>query len=294
MASDRVERCESGPGGRSARVSRRLDRLVRDHRFTIAVVVPVVGALLLVGSAEGAVPAPLVFDPALILLGTLVMRLPLVAGLLPLVTWRLGACLAALTAYAYAIEFVGVTTGWPYGDFQYAIDLGPMIAGVPLGLPVFFLPLVVNAYLLTTLLGGAIGSGRGGRVAGALVAVVGIDLVLDPAAVALGFWTYLDGGVYYGVPASNFLGWLLSGTIAVVALETGVSREELGARLDTCEFVLDDLVSFVVLWGTINGFYGNWIPVGVALVFVAGLRRAGRLDFGPRASRVEPEDRRAS
>jgi putative membrane protein len=294
MDSERSEGCEAGLGGRSARVTRRLDRLVRKHRFTIAVVFPVIGALLLVGSAEGVVPAPFTFNPALILLGTLVMRLPLIAGLLPLVDRRLGAGLAALTGYAYAIEFVGVTTGWPYGDFQYVIDLGPMVAGVPIGLPVFFLPLVVNAYLLATLLVASIRRGWRERLAAALVAILGIDLILDPAAVALGFWTYLDGGIYYGVPASNFLGWLLSGTIAVVALEKGFPQPRLRARLRSCEFILDDLVSFVVLWGTINAFYGNWLPVGLVALLVVGLRLTGRLDFDPLDSRVTLEGWRAS
>jgi putative membrane protein len=294
MDSERGEGCVARLGARSARVSRRLDRLVREHRFTIAVVFPVVGALLLVGSAEGVLPAPLTFNPALILLGTLVMRLPLIAGLLPLVDRRLGASLAALTGYAYGIEVVGVTTGWPYGDFQYVVDLGPMVAGVPIGLPVFFLPLVVNTYLLTTLVIASISSGWGGRVTGALIAVLGIDLVLDPAAVALGFWTYLEGGGYYGVPASNFLGWLLSGTIAIIALEKGFPEERLRARLRSCEFILDDLVSFVVLWGTINAFYGNWLPVGIVALLVLGLRLTGRLDFDTVESRFTPEEWRAS
>lgn len=294
MDSERGEGCVARLGARSARVSRRLDRLVREHRFTIAVVFPVVGALLLVGSAEGVLPAPLTFNPALILLGTLVMRLPLIAGLLPLVDRRLGASLAALTGYAYGIEVVGVTTGWPYGDFQYVVDLGPMVAGVPIGLPVFFLPLVVNSYLLTTLVIASISSGWGGRVTGALIAVLGIDLVLDPAAVALGFWTYLEGGGYYGVPASNYLGWLLSGTIAIIALEKGFPEERLRARLRSCEFILDDLVSFVVLWGTINAFYGNWLPVGIVALLVLGLRLTGRLDFDTVESRFTPEEWRAS
>jgi putative membrane protein len=222
------------------------------------------------------------------------MRLPLIAGLLPHVDRRLGASLAALTGYAYGIEVVGVTTGWPYGDFQYVVDLGPMVAGVPIGLPVFFLPLVVNTYLLTTLVIASISSGWGGRVTGALIAVLGIDLVLDPAAVALGFWTYLEGGGYYGVPASNYLGWLLSGTIAIIALEKGFPEERLRARLRSCEFILDDHVSFVVLWGTINAFYGNWLPVGIVALLVLGLRLTGRLDFDTVESRFTPEEWRAS
>lgn len=263
----------------SDRLERRLEYYVRENRFTIAVVVPAVGAVLLIGSAEGLLPESLAFNPLLVLLGTLVMRLPLIVGVLPLVDRRLGGLLIALTAYAYGIELVGVMTGWPYGDFQYVVDLGPMFAGVPLGLPVFFIPLVMNAYLLSMLLVGAADRTRMSRLIVALALVVGIDLVLDPAAVALSFWVYLDGGIYYGVPISNFLGWLLSGTIAITALEVGFTQERLLARLQECEFILDDLVGFVILWGTINAFYGNWLPMGIIALLVVGLHRTGRIDF---------------
>lgn len=261
----------------SVRLERWLDRLVRENRFTIAVVFPVVGAVLLVASAKELLPSPLAFNPLLIFAGTLVMRLPLVAGVLPLVDRRPGASFVVLTVYAYGIESVGVTTGWPYGYFRYLIELGPMVGGVPLGLPVFFLPLVVNAYFLSMLVVGPADGRRSVRFAVALVTVVGIDLVLDPAAVALGFWRYLDGGIYYGVPVSNFLGWLLSGSVAIAALEVGFSQEQLMARLHDCEFILDDLVSFVILWGTINVFYGNWLPVGLTVLLIAGLHQTGRV-----------------
>ena len=36
------------------------------------------------------------------------------------------------------------------------------------------------------------------------------DLVLDPAAVRLGFWAWYDPGPYFGVPVINFLGCVLS------------------------------------------------------------------------------------
>ncbi|MBA3770869.1 MAG: isopentenyl-diphosphate Delta-isomerase, partial [Blastocatellia bacterium] len=49
--------------------------------------------------------------------------------------------------------------------------------------------------------------------------LVGFDLILDPGAVGLGFWKYEGGGEFYGVPISNFLGWLVSGSIGALLLE---------------------------------------------------------------------------
>ena len=260
------------------RIEARLDRLVRENRFTIAVVFPLVGMVLLVASAEHWIGPPWRFNPLLVLGGPLVMRAPLLAGIAPLVGRREAVGLVALTAYTYAIEVVGVTTGLPYGEFTYGISLGPMIAGVPAALPVFFFPLVLNSYLLVVLLGGV--GNRLRRALAAAAVVVGVDLVLDPGAVALGFWAYVGGGPYYGVPLSNYAGWLLSAAVAVALIEATFDAEDVRERLAACEFALDDLVSFVILWGTVNVAYENWVAVAVAGAFLAALIRADRFDFG--------------
>jgi putative membrane protein len=268
-----------------AEFERALDALVRENRFTIAVVFPAVGAALLVASAEALLPDPLAFNPYLILLGTLVMRLPLVAGVAPLVDRRAAVGIALLTVYAYDIELLGVTTGVPYGAFEYGVDLGPMLFGlVPVGLPVFFFPLVLNAYLLVLLLLGSRAGSTPVRVLATIGTVIATDLVLDPGAVALGFWTYESGGAYYGVPASNYAGWVLSATVAVLAFDLSFDSLALAGRLREAEFMLDDLVSFVLLWGSVNAYFGNWAPVAVAAALGAGLLYTDRFDFDIRAT----------
>jgi len=258
---------------------RGFDAFVTRNRFTIAVVFPLVGAILLVASAQGLLPPILAFNPYLVLTGVLVMRLPLVAGLFPLVDRRAGVLLLALAGYAYGIEYVGATTGLPYGEFAYEVPLGPMVFdAIPLGLPVFFMPLVLNAYLLCLLLLGERARSALVRVPVVVAAVVAVDLVLDPAAVALGFWAF-ESGSYYGVPWLNFAGWVLSATVATVLVDAAFQRDALLARVQRCPFVLDDLVSFVLLWGAVNAFYGAWVPVAVAVLFAAGLLRLDRFDF---------------
>ncbi|MEY7851302.1 bisanhydrobacterioruberin hydratase [Natrarchaeobius sp. A-rgal3] len=261
-------------------VQRRLEELVRENRFTIAVIFPFVGAVTLVASAEGLLPSLLAYNPLLILFGTAVMRSPLIVGLLPRIGWLALGCLGVLTAYTYAIEVVGVRTDWPYGAFEYTIQLGPMLFGeVPLALPLFFIPLVLNAYLLTLVVLGPWSDRVLVRIPAAIAAVVAVDLVLDPAAVAIGFWAFVPPGVYYGVPVSNYVGWVISGTVAVVVVDLAFDREALLERVRDCEFVLDDLVSFVLLWGTINVLYGNWAAAAVAGAFCLGLFRTDRYDL---------------
>lgn len=268
------------PSWTRARVERRLDALVAANRFEIAVVFPVVGAVLLLASAWGWLPDPLAFNPYLVLAGVAVMRLPLVAGLLPLTGRRAAVAVLALVAYAYGIEIVGVATGWPYGHFEYLVDLGPMLAGsVPLGLPVFFLPLVVNSYLLVLLLFGRHTRRAVVRLPLVAAVVVWMDVVLDPGAVALGFWGYEAAGAYYGVPVSNYLGWVLSASVSVAVLDWGFDRAALHDRLTQCPFLLDDLVSFVILWGAINLAFGQVVPALAAAVLGVALLGTDRFDF---------------
>lgn len=256
----------------------RLDRLIRENRFTISVFFPLNGAVLLVASAMGWLPEPLAFNPFLVLFGTVVMRAPLIAGVIPTMGKKALAGVLALAAYAYGIEYVGVHTGWPYGEFFYGVDLGPTFAGIPAALPVFFLPLVMNAYLLCLLLLGPRANRILVRLPVVIATVLLMDVVLDPGAVALGFWVYPGGGAFYGVPLSNYAGWVLSATVAVVVMDWAFERGDLLARLSSCEFMLDDLVSFVILWGGINAWFGNWVAVAVAVGLGVGLLRTERFD----------------
>ena len=265
-----------------ARLEARLEAAVEANRFTIAVVFPTLGAVTLFASAEGLLPDPLRFNPALLLFGVAVMRLPLLAGLAPVVTRRAAVGLALLGGYTYAVELVGVRTGYPYGAFEYGVDLGPMVGGIPAALPLFFLPLVLNAYLLTLLMVGDAARRTVIRVPVVVAAVVGMDLVLDPAAVAVGFWRYEAGGVYYGVPPLNFAGWVLSAVVAVTVIDAALDRDAVCARLEDCRYMLDDLVSFVILWGGINLYARNWVPAALAVGYGYALWRTGRFDFPER------------
>ncbi|MDY6817716.1 MAG: bisanhydrobacterioruberin hydratase [Halobacteriales archaeon] len=259
-------------------IEARFEGVVRANRTTIAVVFPLVGATLMAAGLEGIIPRWIAMHPYLLLFATLVMRTPLFAGLLPLIDRRGLAGLVALTAFTYGIEFLGVTTGFPYGEFVYQTDLGPMLFGeIPAALPIFFFPLLLNSYLLILLL--LPRAGRLQTIPLAAAVVITMDFVLDPAAVALGFWEYAAAGVYYGVPASNFLGWLGSGTVAAIIVGVSFDPDRLRDRLRSCEFMLDDFVSFVVLWGLLNLYFGHAIPVAIAGGLTTLLYTVGRFDF---------------
>ena len=115
--------------------------------------------------------------------------------------------LLALGLYALVVESVAVATGLPYGRFSYSQVLGPPLLGLaPPTVLLAWTPLILGALAMTR------------RAWAAVALLVAVDLVLDPAAVRLGFWSWDEPGIYYGVPLINFFGWVLSGGIAVLAL----------------------------------------------------------------------------
>ena len=174
--------------------------------------------------------------------------------------------LLAISILAYAIEAIGVTTGLPYGTFYYGDALGPRLVGiVPYLLPLSYAPLVVGAV--------AVAWGTRLRllhVVHATLLLVWMDAVLDPGAASLGFWVWPQGGVYYGVPLSNYVGWLLSGTLAT-ALLLATGRWSETPRPD----LLDSATIATSFWTGVAILSGTVVPalLGVTLfAYLLGCR----------------------
>ncbi|MEO7540313.1 MAG: isopentenyl-diphosphate Delta-isomerase [Pyrinomonadaceae bacterium] len=123
---------------------------------------------------------------------------------------------AVLGVLALAIETLAIATGFPYGHFGYSDLLGYRILGyTPWTVSLAWTPLVLAAYAVArTTCGSPVL-----RIALFALLLIVFDLVLDPGAVRLGFWEYGDGGDYYGVPFTNFAGWIFSGAVAAAVME---------------------------------------------------------------------------
>jgi len=224
---------------------------------------------------------------------TLLIALPSFAAL-----WRFlgpgGATvsLLLLSAFGYAIETTGVVTGFPYGPFYYGDSLGPKVAGlVPYLLPLSWAPLVLGAVAATA---PPSRSWRPPRrtlhVLSAAVLLALVDGVLDPGAASLGFWTWPEGGVYYGVPLTNYFGWLLSSALAA-ALLLALGRRRWG-RATPPPGMLDSLAIAVAFWVGIAVFSGLLFPalLGAGLFFYLVRRRAWLVSAG--AARYKAGGRR--
>jgi putative membrane protein len=170
--------------------------------------------------------------------------------------------LISLGLFSYGIECFGLLTGFPYGTFSYTENVGILLFDLlPLTLPFAWVPLLLGAYVLAH----KQTKNAMHRYLLTIAYLLAIDLVLDPGAVFLGFWEYAATGIWYGVPFTNFLGWIVSGSIGYLIL-----RQFLKNNTSTPPKLL--LISYwfsVVFWTGICLFGSLWggAIVGASLLW---------------------------
>lgn len=176
-------------------------------------------------------------------------------GALALVNWlgwkRAATILFALGAFAVAIESIAISTGFPYGHFQYGDKIGVKWFGlVPWTVPFSWPPLVLGAMALSRRF-----FPKKRLILGAVFFLLLIDALLDPGAVQQGFWSYDAGGKYYGVPFSNFCGWIVSGAIGALIFRVLSARRD-----DIPPDLVASLAPIVAFWTSVCTFVGLTIP----------------------------------
>src|ERR1700719_3434798 len=115
-----------------------------------------------------------------------------------------------------AFENLSILTGFPFGWYHYSDAMGPKLLLVP----VLIGPAYFGVGYLSWTLARAILGDEDTRLAGQLsfatpviasFIMVSWDLTIDPMMSTIsGSWVWHNGGSYFGVPVSNFLGWYLT------------------------------------------------------------------------------------
>src|SRR6516162_3592017 len=151
------------------------------------------------------------------------------------------ALMAICVTITFVMENIGVTTGWPFGHYHFEIEPNlPHVGAIPpiVG-PLWFGMGYVSWVLAETLLGGAQErlSPRFQLVALPVVAAFVMtqwDVVMDPPESTISkIWIWHDGGAHFGVPLSNYLGWLLTSWLFYQAFAIYLS-----GRRDVSRFAL--------------------------------------------------------
>ena len=182
-----------------------------------------------------------------LLLGTFVLR-PYVFGFLAAfllagaldLGWRRTLLFGAwVLPVAWLSEFSSTRTGIPFGLYHYTGTTRGQelfVADVPLMDSLSFTFLAYAAFCLAR---GSLGRRRvppAALVLASGVLMMLLDVVIDPVAVRGDRWFlgrifyYPEGGVYFGVPLSNFAGWMSLGAVCVGGYVCWSGWREAGSR----------------------------------------------------------------
>ncbi|MFT4308879.1 MAG: carotenoid biosynthesis protein [Candidatus Woesearchaeota archaeon] len=173
--------------------------------------------------------------------------------------------LLILGIYTYIIESIGVITGYPYGRFYYGEMMGYNLFGiVPIVLPLAYMPLAIGAYYIADKLS----PNKAMIITLKIMMLLLFDLVLDPGAAALGYWIWENSGAYYGIPLTNYIGWIISSLITALIC----SYHYKSIRKANPKLILASPLLFMVYWTfTVIGL-GMIIPsiIGIITIIVLG------------------------
>jgi putative membrane protein len=112
-----------------------------------------------------------------------------------------GLCLTV----GFIVENVGVITGAPFGRYHFTHVMGPMLWHVPILLGIAYVGMGYVSWTLGRLI---VGPRLVGLPLAAAFIMVAWDLSMDPVwANLVHGWIWEQGGSYFGVPLSNFVGW---------------------------------------------------------------------------------------
>src|SRR5213593_150370 len=146
------------------------------------------------------------------------------AGFVDLGWRRTRGFTACVWPVALAAELSSTRTGFPFGLYQYTgLTRGQelFIADVPFIDSLSFVFLAYAAYCLARAALARRAAPRWAMPIAAGVLMMALDVVIDPLAVRGERWflgllfTYERPGAYFGVPLSNFAGWVVVGAVVI-------------------------------------------------------------------------------
>jgi putative membrane protein len=183
---------------------------------------------------------------------------------------RTSLTIAVIAVLTFGTEWLGSTTGFPFGDYDYTLNLQPQLFDVPLLIPLAWLMMLGPAWAVAqAVLGGRINTPqrRLAFIGLSALAMTAWDLYLDPQMVGWGFWVWADPNGYFGIPWSNYLGWL--GVSALVTAIVHPPTVPVKPLLVVYGVVwLFQAIGLAVFWGQLGPAVCGFITMG-GLLYVS-------------------------
>lgn len=213
----------------------------------------------------------------------------------PHIGWR-RTMIFTLAGYliAFASEWLSINTGFPYGWYYYIESTKNRelwIAGVPFfdSLSYVFLtycsyatalfilsPLKAWRWNMATLETRRIRRSLSALVLGAFLQTF-LDIVIDPVALQGRRWFlgqiygYRENGIHFGVPLSNYWGWLLTSLCLVGAFQLIDLRRQDGTARGLCNLPFRSLLGPVLYLSVLLFNWGVTLWIGERFMALSGI-----------------------
>ncbi|MGF1483447.1 MAG: carotenoid biosynthesis protein [Opitutales bacterium] len=182
-----------------------------------------------------------------------------------------------VTVVSSIIEYIGATTGNPFGAYTYTEAFGPtLLQTLPLSIPLAWFVVVLPPYLALELKLARTPAGTAILVVLTGFIVMLVDVGLEPVATVLrGYWLWEPGqfgNFFYGVPLRNFFGWWGTGTLIAVGLRAMLREPRLrppaGRNFPALPFTVLLCVLLTFLAAAFgNGLWGASAILGLLILF---------------------------
>ena len=225
--------------------------------------------------------------------------------------WRQAAVIfVAAFTISLTAELAGTTTGYPFGPYSYTTQLGYLVGGrVPFNIPTsWFFMLYASLAICGRIL--VVDDSATTKWRWAIVAAFVLtawDVSMDPAMVSTTHWLWhlpaatgatlvqrvFLSNLFYGMPLTNWLGWLLTGCIVARVMLAIVppsrwAAEVSPSRLPLLLYAVNGIFPILICAGR-----GMWYAVAfgttaMAIPLMLAVRARARTGIGFRVTRVMP------
>jgi putative membrane protein len=202
--------------------------------------------------------------------------------------WRDGFALFAICiAITFAMENLGSLTGFPFGHYHFEVGANlPHVGVIPVIVGPLWFGMGYFSWHVAAVLLGVPARPRGRLERFALPPVAAFvmtqwDVVMEPAESTIAkAWIWHDGGAHFGVPLSNYAGWLLTSWLFFQAFAIYLGRrpglpgpaQTRSLRLIAIAFYLSSGLTHVTPW--LIGQSGEVVDAAGQLWRVSDLRGA--------------------
>jgi len=192
-----------------------------------------------------------------------------------ILVWTWGLKRAALVSgviilFAWAVEYVGHTTGFPFGAYTYTDRLQPQIGGVPVLIPLAWLMMLPSAWVIAR----RITRNPVGFVLVSALAFTVWDLFLDPQMVGWNLWVWEQPVGYFGIPWLNFVGWWIASAVITLISRRLITLSDLPSRPLIAIYAITwalETVGLLCFWGLAGPALVGGAAMG--LVLLAAVRK---------------------